>query len=373
MNWSWTIGKVRGIPIRLHFTLLFFLPYVAFIVAMQFRIVADFLGVDPSTLVLPPLAWGVLLALGLFVGILLHELGHSFVAISSGARVRSITLMMLGGVSQITDEIRSPAREAWMAVAGPLVSFAISGLSYLLFMALLGVSGDLSVAALVFALINLVIGIFNLLPAFPMDGGRILRAAFTPWLGRLRATRLAARIGQAMAILLGIAGLTVLSNPLLILIAFFIFMGASMEARMVEARESLTGVRMEALVDPRIGRTHAHVLLADVADAMLQQNLVACLVSGAEGEGPGLITVWDLERIRGQKRLQPVGELARKRYPVAKTADDVATVIRNLHEELGSVILVIGEGGEPKGVVTAEDMMRAARLRRGMPTGRPES
>ena len=99
MRWAWTIGKIKGIPIRLHITLLLLLPFAAVIFSMQFKFVAQQLGIATSSLLLPPLAWGVVLSLCLFVAILLHELAHSMVAISSGARVHSITLLIVGGVS----------------------------------------------------------------------------------------------------------------------------------------------------------------------------------------------------------------------------------------------------------------------------------
>src|ERR1700742_5037748 len=121
--------KIKGIPIRAHFTLLLFLPYVALAAAAQFRAIAASLGVATGTLGMPPLAWGIVLAIGLFASILLHELAHSVIALKNGARVRSITLMMLGGVSQIENDV-PPEREAWMAFAGPLTSFGIAAVSY---------------------------------------------------------------------------------------------------------------------------------------------------------------------------------------------------------------------------------------------------
>ena len=207
MNWAWTIARVKGIPIRLHFTLLLFLPYVTYVVTAQFRVFAEWIGIETTAMTLPPLFWGALLAIGLFVGILLHELAHSVIAISSGARVHSITLMILGGISRIVGDIRSPAREAWMAAAGPLTSLAIGLVSFLLYLVLKPFAGGLAVSAFVFAWINVILAVFNFLPAFPMDGGRILRAALTPSMGRLRATRTAAMVGKGMAILFGLLGM----------------------------------------------------------------------------------------------------------------------------------------------------------------------
>src|SRR5262249_27649528 len=162
------------------------LPYVAFITAYQFRRLANALELDPRALGAPPFVWGILLAVGLFVSILLHELAHVAVARRSGAVVHAITLLMLGGVTEIRREGR-PEREALMALAGPLASFAIALVSYL-FRRFVPLPPGIAIALTVFAGTNLVLGVFNLLPAFPMDGGRVLRGLLVRPLGWRRAT-----------------------------------------------------------------------------------------------------------------------------------------------------------------------------------------
>lgn len=227
-----TVLRIRGIPIKLDITLLVFLPYVAFTAASQFSLIASSLGIPREALHLPPLAWGAILAVGLFVAILAHELAHSLVALKNGIKVRSITLMMLGGVSQIESE--DPAHEAWMAFAGPLMSFGIALGSYAVYR-LLPAPAEVGVALLAFAITNAILGVFNLLPAFPMDGGRVLRGLLSGRLGRDRATRIATGIGKVMAVILGLVAL-VSFNPILVLIAAFIYMGASAEQERADAR-----------------------------------------------------------------------------------------------------------------------------------------
>src|SRR5262249_4422705 len=150
---SVTIFRVAGIPVRLHSTLLLFLPYVAFVTAYQFSALANALGIPRSALSVPPLAWGIILAVGLFVSILVHELAHVAVARRSGVAVRSITLMMLGGVSELERDVR-PEREAWMALAGPVASFGIALVSYL-FYYFVALPPGLRVALFIFAMTNL--------------------------------------------------------------------------------------------------------------------------------------------------------------------------------------------------------------------------
>jgi Zn-dependent protease len=229
---GFTILRIRGIPVRLHPSLLVFLPYLAFVATRQLDSVARLLGVPREAFRLPPFAWGVLLAVGLFVAVLAHELCHSLVAIRSGARVHSITLMMLGGVSFIDGRL-SPGREAWMAFAGPLASFAIAAASYAVFR-LVPLPAEARAALFAFALTNAVIGAFNLAPAFPMDGGRIVRGLLARWIGLARATLFATRLGKVMAVAIALYALWSL-NLILLLIAWFVYVGARGEERAAAA------------------------------------------------------------------------------------------------------------------------------------------
>ena len=221
-----TIFRVRGIPVKLHLSLLIFLPLVALMATRQLGYVASTLGIARSAFTLPPIVWGAILAVGLFVAVLAHELCHCLVAIRYGARVRAILLMMLGGISFIEDDL-PPRREAWMAFAGPLASFGIAVVSYVVFL-FLPLPAELAAAVLAFAMTNAVIGAFNLLPAFPLDGGRVLRGLLAGPLGIERATSIAARVGKILAVALAIyAALTL--NLILLLIAWFVYAGAGAE------------------------------------------------------------------------------------------------------------------------------------------------
>jgi len=223
---SYKIATVMGIPIRLHISLLILLALM----------VHDF-----------QLLNGILLAVGLLTSIILHELGHSMVAIQKGCRVREITLMFMGGAAVMERMPTRPLDEFLMAVAGPLVS---------LILGLAGIYGGarLDIPLLLsdppwnivefFGWMNITLMVFNLLPSFPMDGGRVLRAMLTPKLGRLRATRIAARTGHFMAIVFGVAGMWGIPRVLpphscmLVVIAFFVFTSAGNEYRMVQMQEA---------------------------------------------------------------------------------------------------------------------------------------
>jgi Zn-dependent protease len=213
---SYQLTRVMGIPIRVHITLIILLIYVAF------------------TYGLP----GILVAVGVFASIALHELGHSWVAIRKGCSVREIMLLPIGGVAKMSHLPSRPRDEFLIAVAGPAVSALLAVLFCLLTVLFLQLTNNKPFTQLFINLcaINLMLCLFNLLPSFPMDGGRIFRAFMTPHIGRLKATALAVRIGRILAVAMGIWGLMPPFNFFLILIAFYLYNAAGAEYRAVYAQ-----------------------------------------------------------------------------------------------------------------------------------------
>jgi Zn-dependent protease len=230
MRWSLKLGKIAGIRIYLHWTFLI-LPLWVF-----FNDLGKGLG-------LPGAVQSVLFVIALFGCIVLHELGHALAARRYGIPTRDITLLPIGGVARMERMPREPRQELWVAIAGPLVNVGIAAVLLLALVALQFVPARFvaSQAAFLVPLLwaNLFLLVFNLLPAFPMDGGRVLRALLAQRLDYIRATRIAARVGQVMSILFVIAGFTVLKNPMLMLIGVFIFFGARNEAHIVEVGRNL--------------------------------------------------------------------------------------------------------------------------------------
>ena len=230
---AWTLTHLRGIPLRLHVSLLLVVPFIATSVAARdLPFLLYRLGVDPTALTLPPLALGLAVALALFAGVLLHELGHAFTALRYGARVRAITLMVLGGVTEIDHPDATARQRFWTALNGPLVSFAV-GAAALGLSRIPGLPLDVVVVALIVGLLNLVIAVFNLLPAFPLDGGRMLKAVLGFWMSEEAATRLAAGLGRGLAVLGLIYGL-MRGDVFLAVIALFLFTGAGSELARVQ-------------------------------------------------------------------------------------------------------------------------------------------
>jgi Zn-dependent protease len=195
-----TLFHVKGVPIRAHWTLLLVLPYLAVVFSAQFTHMADVAGVRAASLRGPALLWGTLLAIALFASVAVHELAHTLVALARGGKVRDITLMLLGGISHFERVPERPATEALVAAAGPVTSLLVGGILLAILHAVGHGPSDARLGLLYLASLNLVLGLFNLLPAFPMDGGRLLRAALATGMGRARATAIAARVGMALAV-----------------------------------------------------------------------------------------------------------------------------------------------------------------------------
>lgn len=216
---SYHIGRVFGIPVKIHITLIIVLPILALQIAAAMRIES--------------LLWGLVAAIGLFASVALHELGHSVVALSKGVRVRQILLLPIGGLAQLDRMPEDASDEIHIAIAGPIVSLGLALFFYVL-VALFG-SAQPGLIVTLFGVLfgmNLILALFNLLPSFPMDGGRVFRAWLTPRIGRVAATRIAAKTGRYMAMALGLWGL-LQASLLTLAVAVFIYMAAGAEYRMV--------------------------------------------------------------------------------------------------------------------------------------------
>lgn len=242
MKWSWTIGRLAGIELRIHATFLILLAWLA---------LADY----RASGTLSGAAVGVLFTLALFGSVLLHELGHAIAARRVGVSTRDITLLPIGGVARLERIPDKPKQELGIAVAGPAVTLLIAlALGTSLRLAGLPafviedtmIPGTVGVFVAELLRLNVALLVFNMLPAFPMDGGRVLRALLALRLDYERATDIAARVGRGFALVFGLVGL--LYNPFLVLIALFVWMSAASEAADQHRRSALSGVRVNRLM-----------------------------------------------------------------------------------------------------------------------------
>lgn len=292
-NTSLTLFKVRGIPIRVHWSLLLLLAYLAYAFSHQFAHVAEGAGITPGDLTVSPLLIGMVLAVGLLVSLALHELAHSLAAVRLGGTVEDITLMLVGGISRIGHMPRGRRAEALVAAVGPLANMVVAGVLFLAHGALPHGDADARMGLFYLAQANLALAVFNLLPAFPMDGGRILRALLAGRLGGERATRVAAAIGTGAAVALGLLGLWS-GNLLLIVVAVFLYSAGADEARDARLRGAIESYRVRDVMRDFVAIVDPEMTLAEVARTMRAHGRREVVVQSPGRPPLGAFTTDDL-------------------------------------------------------------------------------
>lgn len=356
MNWSFSLGRVSNIDIRVHFTFFFIL----LLGAMQW---GGSLGNGQAAL------FGVLVTLLLFVCVLLHELGHSLVAQRLGIPVKQILLMPLGGVALLGRNPEKPKHELLIAVAGPLVNVAIIA-ALLVLTPLLGIdmpslaggrpAPGLDTLVWWMLLANVSLVLFNLIPAFPLDGGRMFRALLAMRLGNLRATRIAARLGQVLAFGLGLLGL-VTGNFLLVLIAVFIFFGAGAETVEAQARGILGSVKARDAANRYAVTLTVGDRLSTVAPLMMatQQADFAVMLSG---QPIGVLRGADVQHAltTGTGDAYVTGIMQREFLRV--DAEQNLYDVRNIMAERGASVAAVYEGDAYVGLLTMGGIQEVLRL-----------
>ena len=360
MSWSLNIGRVAGTVVRIHITFLLFLAWI---------FAAAYAASGAST------AWDTLLfVVLLFLCVLLHEFGHIFTARAFGVSTPYVTLLPIGGVSQLEHIPEEPYEEFLIAIAGPLVNVVITIL--LVFVA--GAHLNPSAATLIdsthtsmvdrLAIVNLFLALFNLIPAFPMDGGRVLRAALATKFGYVRATEISASIGQFVAFALGFIGL--LYNPILIFIAIFVYLAAASEAHMVALRAASHGVPVShAMV------THFEVLspeghLDGAVQTLLQTGQGEFPVVDGAGKPVGVLDRGAL--IRALKTLGPDARVADAMSPEFPTVGYRVTLeqaFKVMQEKTAPAVGITDAAGKLIGLITGETIAEMMMLREALPQG----
>ncbi|WP_415379405.1 site-2 protease family protein [Halosimplex sp. TS25] len=367
------IGSAFGIPINVDLTFLLVLPLFAWAIGSQLGryvgIVNELFGSSISIDLLTSstelsLGLGLAAALGLFVGVVLHELGHSLVAMRYGFPIGSITLWIFGGIAQMEEMPEDWRQEFAIAIAGPVVSVALGVISYVAFLAV-PAGGSLAVAAAKFvlgylALMNVVLAAFNMLPGFPMDGGRVLRALLNRTRPYARATEIAAEVGKLFAIALGLFGLFGGGGLFLVAIAFFIYIGAASEAQQTVMRAAFEGVVVEDVMTPadRVTAVDADQSVADLIETMFRERHTGYPVE-RDGEIVGLVALEDARAVREVERdAYRVEEIMSTELFTVAPDTDVMTALEELDEHAVGRLLVMDDG-EFVGLLTRTDIMTA--------------
>lgn len=362
---SFQVAKVRGIPIRIHFTLLLILPLLAFMFGTQLGLAAQAANVPPEQLVGAPWVWGLGIAVALFLSVLLHELAHVYWALRSGGSVKDVTLMMIGGVSRIDEPPKRSRDEAIMAAVGPLTSLVL-GAVFLLTWALLSGLQSWNVRMVFFYVgqLNLILGIFNLLPAFPLDGGRILRAVLEPRMGKPRATRIAGTVGKGFALLFILAG-ALSFNLLLMVVGVFVYLGSAGETHQVLLEAALKGLRVKDVMTPGPDRVSGYAPLRYVVDDMRARRVAAVTIVNEDGHVIGITTLDNVRRSAG--RIDPEAKAKDVMQPVEPVflEMEAADALKRLGQQQVPVLPVV-DAGRVVGTVSQQDFLRALEFQKAL-------
>ncbi len=361
------IGSAFGIPIRLDLTFLLVLPLFAWLigndVASLTGVVNDLFGsaieVGPLTAGSTQWVLGAAAALGLFVCVLLHEFGHSLVAMRYGYEIESITLWLFGGVARFTEMPEEWRQEFTIAVAGPIVSLGLGVVAYAGFLALPTALDPVKFVVGYLALTNVVLAAFNMLPGFPMDGGRVLRALLARSRPHAQATKIAAEVGKIFAFLLGIFGL--FTNLFLIALAFFIYIGASSEAQQTVMKAAFEGV---TVADVMTRREELHTVGTDTSVAELLDRMLVDRHTGypvMDGDRlVGMVTLDDARSIKEVERdAYRVRDVMSVELATISPDADAMTALQRMQERKVGRLPVVDGRGEIIGLISRSDLVTA--------------
>lgn len=359
MRWSLHIGTIAGTAVRIHVT---FVMFLAWIVAAGY---AAGKGDEAKT----TLIFVVLI----FACVLLHEFGHIFTARAFGVKTPDVTLLPIGGVARLEKIPEEPMQEFLIALAGPIVNIVIA-------VALVLAGAQLNPTALAsvdsasvplidrLAMVNLFLAAFNLIPAFPMDGGRVLRALLASQMGFVRATAIAASIGQGLAFLLGFIGL--LYNPMLIFIAIFIYLAAASEQHMVALRAVGEGMPLDACALTQIETLTPDTELARAVEAMLHTSQGDFPVLDGQGKPVGLLGRADIVRaLQDKDRATPVGDIMTAPVQTIDRRKSVDEALRLLQDQALPAIAVVEPDGRLYGLFSRESVGALMQVAQVLPQG----
>ena len=361
MSWSLTIGSVAGTAIRIHAT---FLLLLAWIFGVNY-----FSGG-------PQVAWSSLLFIVLlFLCVLLHEFGHIFTARAFGVRTPDVILLPIGGVARLERIPEKPSEEFLIAIAGPAVNVVITVLLIVVggaSLSLSHLSSTLEAANVStvdrLAAVNLFLALFNLIPAFPMDGGRVLRALLAARLGYVRATEIAAIIGQGVAFVLGFLGL--FGNPLLIFIAIFVYLAASSEAHLVATRAMSRGVPVTSAMLTQLATLTPDEHVDAAVETLLRTSQSEFPVVDEAMRPIGLLGRSDL--IRALRERGPdarVAEVMKTEVPTVSKNRCLEDAFRLLQEKAVPAVAIVDGLGRLVGLVTPETIGEMLMLHQALPSG----
>src|SRR5688500_3061374 len=361
MKWVYTIGRIKGTEIKVHLTFVLFLVWWAMMGYQE----AGVSGAISAALLL----------LALFACILLHEFGHILMARRFGVRTPDVILLPIGGVARLERIPDEPKQELLIALAGPAVTAALAVIFYVLLRLTGGDAGvdELNpIAPFLNQLLvtNVWLLLFNMIPAFPMDGGRVLRALLASRMGMVRGTRVAATLGQTLALAGGHYGITA-QRPFLVLIAFFVFLGASAEAEVVETRAAGDGLRVSQMMVTDFRTIPVYATLADAVELLLSGEQREFPVLDNNGSIEGMLTRDNL--IRGLSRsgpTAPVTEAMTHDVPVVTPNLGFQDALERLRSSRLPALPVVEPAGGLVGLLTSDNITDLLLVQRARSDGK---
>ncbi|WP_459190790.1 site-2 protease family protein [Halosimplex sp. J119] len=369
---NYTIARIWGIPVKISTSLLVFLPILAWVIGSGTQIdtyaaIVDGFAphaVDVDVLRDGSTPWviGAAAAVGLFVSVGVHELGHAWAARRYGIGTESITLWLLGGLAALESMPREWNREFWIAIAGPITSVLTAIACYLVVLAL---PASTPVATFVFGWLvvtNVLLTVFNMLPAFPMDGGRVLRALLARTQPYEVATRSAARAGTAFAVLFAVVGVLYFA-PMLILLSLFLYGAASSESRAVALQALLEGVTLGDVASFDAEPIDADDSVDAFTDRMIRDRRTAYPVTDA-GSVIGVVTLDAMRRSDADTRDSvTVRSIMIDDLPTLAVEMDAFEALAELNQHPAGFALVERDG-ETVGAVSRDDFAYVLQFRR---------
>ena len=367
--WNYRIATVTGIPIRVNITLVLFLPVIVWLIGGQVssqqgaEIWVDLLSglsaheLSPEQLQAGNTPWilGTLAAVGLFFGVTIHELGHAWTARRYDIGISSITLWIFGGMAHMEENPDDWRVEFWIAIAGPITSLIVAVAFYIPLQFLPPIPELVFVFGWL-AIMNVVLAVFNMLPAFPMDGGRVLRALLARNRPYAQATQTAADIAKFFAVGMGILGL--FGNPILILIALFVYIAATSESKMTAISEALSGVDVADLMTHEVKTVSPDMTVGELFEKMLVERHTGYPVV-RNGELEGIVTLTDAKEVAPQEREAVcVSDIMTKDIVTVSPDTDAFDVLQKLSRNSFGRIVVV-EDGDIIGIISRTDVMTA--------------
>jgi stage IV sporulation protein FB len=348
MGWSISLGRLAGTEVRIHFTFLLLVAWFGIAAALQGGPAA---GLD-----------AVVFILAIFCCVVLHEYGHVLAARHFGIATRDITLLPIGGVASTERMPERPGQELLVAIAGP----AVNGVIAFVLIAAFGADLDpeLRVAsvddpkvafATRLAVANLMLGLFNLIPAFPMDGGRVLRALLSFRLDRVRATRISTRIGQGIAFALGFLGL--FGNPILVFIALFIFLAASHEVYATELEDAAKSAAVRDATITAFSALDMQSTVSQAVERLLSSTQREFPVTDGRGRLRGILTREGMIGALSERGPDtPVIDVMERNVTTVNSRAPLSEAITKLQDSRQPLIGVVDDDDRVVGIVTLENL-----------------